>query len=285
MKFTAEQPSKLINLLVQNIKKTSKTKVKKLIKEGIVYIDGELVTETNAIVKVGQIVEIIRNKKHASKEAKPVHKTLRYRILKEDEQILVIEKPAGVPTISNDKDSIYNAISQYLDPSKEFSFIYKLGRQTSGILIFAKTATAKAYLLNQQLEKRYCALVEGHPNVAQGTIKNYLRVSEGGKTYLSTQTGGGVLAVSHYKTLKTYPKHTLLEIEKETDVKGQIRVLLSEMDCPIVGDKKYGATKNPFGRLALHLFSVLFKHPTSGKVIRLSSPTPHEFITYGRGRS
>lgn len=285
MKFVTQRSAKLIDFLAKELSNSSKSKVKKLIKDGVVYLDGEKVLQTKTMISEGQTVEINKGGKQTAKAAVEKTKPLPYKILWEDDTIIALGKTAGVNTVSStkDKNTVYHHLKTYLN-GKPATLVNYIGRQVSGILLFYKGEVLPENLQREQLEIKYCALVEGRLKEESGTVSNYLKVSEAGKVHEANEETG-VLATTNFRTLKDYAKHQLLEIEKPTHIKGQIRVHLSNLDCPVVGDKKYGATKNPFNRIALHLFSLNFKHPVTNEAIKLTYPTPNEFILYGRGRS
>lgn len=285
MKFVTQRSGKLIEFLAKELPHSSKSKVKKLIKDGMVYLDGEQIYQTAATFSAEQTIEVIKGNRAAQNQAvtsKP--RTLPFKILLEDDTLIAIEKPAGVNSISSskDKNTVYHKLKHYLQ-EQPVALVNYIGRQVSGILLFYKGKELPDTLQKEQVSIRYCALVEGQLKEEQGKISSYLKLSEAGKIYEADETTGQ-LATTMYRVLKTYAKHQLLEIEKPTHVRGQIRVHLSNLGGSIVGDKKYGATKNPFNRIALHLFSLNFTHPTSGENVKLTYPTPNEFILYGKGR-
>lgn len=125
----------------------------------------------------------------------------------------------------------------------------------------------------------YMALVEGKGLKKQGTLKNYLAESKTQQIYISNKEKGK-LAITHYKVIKEMKNQTLLEINLDTGRKNQIRVQLSNINHPIVGDKKYGATSNPIRRLGLHAHAFGFVHPKTKKKYEFKTDCPKEF--YGR---
>jgi 23S rRNA pseudouridine1911/1915/1917 synthase len=147
-------------------------------------------------------------------------------------------------------------------------------------MLFAKTPEIKEALQMNwgKTEKLYAALVEGRPPRGEGTLKSWLLETPALKVHSGPKGPGAKYAVTHYRKLKEYSKHTLLEIRPETGRKNQIRAHLSEMGCPIAGDRKYGAAGNPIRRLALHAVGLSFIHPVSGERIKLESPLPTEFF-------
>ncbi len=126
-------------------------------------------------------------------------------------------------------------------------------------------------------EKRYWALVEGRPPQESGTIRSWLRENRAQKVYSGPEGPDAKLAITHYRVEQARATCTLLDVRIETGRKNQIRVHLSELGCPIVGDAKYGAHTDPIRRLGLHSYFLAFTHPVSGERIRLRSPMPDAF--------
>lgn len=122
----------------------------------------------------------------------------------------------------------------------------------------------------------YMALVEGKGLKKQGTLKNYLAESKTQQVYISNKEKGKQ-AITHYKVIKEMKNQTLLEINLDTGRKNQIRVQLSNINHPIVGDKKYGATSNPIRRLGLHAYAFGFVHPKTKKKYEFKTDCPKEF--------
>jgi 23S rRNA pseudouridine1911/1915/1917 synthase len=140
---------------------------------------------------------------------------------------------------------------------------------------------AKSYAIEKQLEKGwsnnskiYLALTEGIPEKPEGVIESWLSETKELRVYSGPKTEDAKHAVTHYRVLKTNKQGALLEVRLETGRKHQIRVHLSEMGCPIVGDQKYGAKTKMQGRIALHAYQLAFNHPVSGKRIEFLAPSP-----------
>jgi 23S rRNA pseudouridine1911/1915/1917 synthase len=198
--------------------------------------------------------------------------------------------------------------------SKNIFVVHRLDREVSGILLFAKSEHAKRILIENwnDNEKLYWALVEGKPKHANDSIKSY--VVEGPKQKMmvvdcmgvptctpsqavASDAGKGAhvgapqqapnskfapqLATLRYKTLSHHNEYTLLEIHLETGRKNQIRVQLSSIGCPIVGDRKYGADATYIRQIRLFAFSLSFKHPITKKRVNLSLPMPKTFLNVG----
>ena len=279
MKITVKEKNTLFDFLLDKVGPTSRTKIRKLIEHGAVTLDGEKAGTPEHVLFPGQIIEIRRPTLPAP-----------FPILYEDRYLIAVEKPAGILSISTDKEhfnTFYRAVNQYVqnrsDRKERIFIVHRLDREVSGIMLFAKTPEAKEGLQKNwgETEKLYCALVEGHPPQKEGAVKSWLRESPIHKVYSSSEGPDAKYAVTHYRQVMKYPRFTLLEIRLETGRKNQIRAHLSEIRCPVVGDKRYGATGNPFHRIALHAFSLTFTHPVSGKRVRLESPIPKIFGEFG----
>ena len=280
MKIPVKEKTTLFHFLLDKLGGASKTKIRKLIKHGGVTLNGESITMPDHFLLSGQIIEI-----HRPTLPSP------FPVLYEDSSVIALEKPAGLLSIDTGEGhphTFYRAVNQYVQlrshRRERIFIVHRLDRVVSGIMLFAKTPEVKDALQKNwsETEKRYCALVENHPTRKEDTLKSWLKESPIHKVYSCPKGPDAKYAVTHYRQLEEYPRYTLLEIRLETGRKNQIRAHLSEMGCPIVGDKKYGATGNPFHRLALHAVALSFTHPLSGKRIKLESPVPPVFLKLGK---
>lgn len=205
----------------------------------------------------------------------------------EDDDVIVVDKPAGLLTMATDRErvkTVYAALRAELNqrrPSEKVFIVHRLDREASGLLVFAKSIEAKESLQKQFKDhsagRQYVAVVEGRLTPNEFSIKSYLTENAALRVYSTRQTSRGKLAITHVRVLKKNPKTTLLEVRLETGRKHQIRVHLSERGHPIVGDKTYGSRSNPINRLALHGARLEFRHPATGKILRLDSNTPQIF--------
>ncbi|MGH7929642.1 MAG: RluA family pseudouridine synthase [Candidatus Binatia bacterium] len=208
-------------------------------------------------------------------------------ILHEDRDILVVDKPAGLLTMGTDSDktrTAYFVLTDYVrkgySKSRNRIFIvHRLDRETSGILVFAKTIEAKLSLQNQwkETEKKYLAVVHGQCDKKTETITTYLAENKAHFVYSTSNTTKGRLARTAYKVLKETKDFALLEIELLTGRKHQIRVHLAGIGHAVVGDQKYGKQDRGRARLALHASSISFKHPYSGQQLTFEAKVPVYF--------
>lgn len=210
-------------------------------------------------------------------------------ILHEDRDILVVDKPPGLLTIGTDKDrerTAYYILTDYVRKGSAKSrnrifIVHRLDRETSGVLVFAKTEEAKQRLQGgwDETEKKYLAAVHGKPEKPEDTISTYLAENSAFVVYSTPNPNAGKLARTAYRTLKTAKLYSLLEVTLLTGRKHQIRVHLTGIGHPIVGDKKYGKKGDTHSRLALHASSIAFNHPYTGERVAFSARMPGYFTT------
>ena len=221
---------------------------------------------------------------------KTIRTELPFPVLYEDDYLIVIDKPAGISTSSIDGSSDVTSIMKTFirDKSKGTSsafVVHRLDKEVSGILLFAKTEELSEIIRNnwEKTEKHYYALVEGSPGKHQGTIKSWLKDDDRQKVHSVGEKEHGKFAITHYKLIKPVGNNILLDIQTETGRKNQIRVHLSDIGCPIVGDRKYGASGQFIRRIRLHACSLSFVHPVLKKKILVESPMPDGFLTVKDG--
>lgn len=202
-------------------------------------------------------------------------------IIYEDKYLIAVNKPVNLLTISTNKEhekTLYRKVSDYVKKqhkSNKIFIIHRLDKDTSGVILFAKTEEVKRKLQHnwEKTIRKYTALVEGKIN-KEGIIKNYLNETKTLLTYCTDNPKEGKLAITKYKPIITTQKFTLLDIEILTGRKNQIRVHMSYIKHPIVGDKKYGSTKNPIRRMTLHANYIKLVHPITNKELVFESNYP-----------
>jgi tRNA pseudouridine32 synthase/23S rRNA pseudouridine746 synthase/23S rRNA pseudouridine1911/1915/1917 synthase len=208
-------------------------------------------------------------------------------VLHEDKDIIVVEKPCGLLTMGTDRDksrTVHTILNDYVrkgDPRSRnrIYIVHRLDRETSGILIFAKSEAAKVFLQGhwQETDKRYLTIVYGSVTPKAGTISSYLAENSAFTVYSTPDSAAGKLSHTEYTVLKEAKGFSLLEIHLLTGRKHQIRVHLSEKGHPVVGDKKYGRAHDSYGTLALHARSISFTHPVNGKRLTFETGMPDFF--------
>lgn len=210
-------------------------------------------------------------------------------VLYEDKDILVVDKPAGLLTVATEREKSRTAHSILTDyfrtgcgrSRKRIFVVHRLDRDTSGVLIFAKSEEAKFRLQDRwkQTEKKYLAVVYGKCEKSSGTITTYLAEDKAYKVYSTSDSTKGKFAQTAYTVLRVIKGLSLLELALLTGRKNQIRVHLAGIGHPIVGDAKYGKADEPPSRMALHSRSISFKHPFSNKQLTFESKVPEFFTT------
>ncbi len=210
-------------------------------------------------------------------------------VLYEDQVILVVDKPAGLLAVATEREksrTAHSILTDYIRTGcgrcrKRLFVVHRLDRDTSGILIFAKSEEAMLRMKAQwkQTEKKYLAVVHGKCEKSSGTITTYLAEDKDYKVYSTADSTKGRLSQTAYKVLRVTKKFSLLEVVLLTGRKNQIRVHLAGIGHPIVGDTKYGNEDESQQRMALHARSISFKHPFSGIQLRFASEVPVFFTT------
>lgn len=208
-------------------------------------------------------------------------------VIYEDRDIIVVDKPAGLLTISTDREksrTAYFILTDYVRKGVAKSrnrvfIVHRLDRETSGILIFAKNDQAKFRLQEQwqDTRKQYLAVVHGHCEKPALTITTYLAENRAHGVYTTADARKGKLSRTAYKVIKETRDYSLLEIDLLTGRKHQIRVHLADIDHPVVGDERYGKEHKRQQRLALHARSISFKHPFTGEQMTFETKVPTFF--------
>jgi 23S rRNA pseudouridine1911/1915/1917 synthase len=280
LKTTVNKSLTLIEFLVELYPDSPRTRIIKLLKSGTVRINNKPVTLHSYPLVPGDIVEI---NPHSGKAARA---GLPFPVLFEDQHIIVVDKPAGKSTSSTDGSiNILEILSDYLRKQSKGKarayVVHRLDKEVSGVLLFAKSHDAMEIIKENwvKTEKHYFALVESIPEKPEGTIKSWLIEDKSQKVHSTKDTANAKFAITNYKTIKRLDKYGLLDVKTETGRKNQIRVHLSDIGCPIVGDRKYGASNDYIRRIRLHAYSLSFPHPIDGKMMTVLSPMPEGFLS------
>jgi len=208
-------------------------------------------------------------------------------ILYEDRDLLVVDKPAGLLTVGTEREkerTAYFALTDYVRKGVAKSrarifIVHRLDRDTSGVLVVAKTAAAKVGLQSgwAATQKRYLAVVHGPCATRAETITTYLAENRMHGVYSTADPAKGKWAQTAYTVLKETAGLALLDVALVTGRKHQIRVHLAERGHPVVGDTRYGPVKTAHRRLALHARSLSFRHPVTGDAFTFEAKAPAYF--------
>lgn len=279
-KFSVQKETTLLDYLLTCMSGKSRNHVKAVLTRGQVSVDGKRITRHDAPLKAGQTV-MINSKAPARFEELP------FPIMFEDKDLLVIEKPAGLLSMANEREKLrtaYRMATDYLrakDPKSRIFIVHRLDRDTSGVLVFAKTEKMKRDLQDNWdkiVEKRgYVAVVEGCPSELEGTVKSHLCETSTHLVFSAEEGRNTKEAITHYKVLQRGHGYSLVEVNIDTGRKNQIRVHMQDLGCPVAGDRQYGARSDPFGRLALHAGELIFTRPDKKKKMKFVAELPKEF--------
>jgi 23S rRNA pseudouridine1911/1915/1917 synthase len=279
----------LLQFLLSQLPGKSRTTVKSHLSHRQVAVDYHTVTHFDYPLEPGQTVTITHGR---------VPEETKYhglRILFEDPYLIVIEKEAGILSIATAKEKIlttYSILSDHVkkeDSSNRIFVIHRLDRDTSGVMVFAKSEEIQSILQrawqDAVIERTYVAVVEGEVEKDEETIRSYLKENKALVMYSTKNPEEGDEAITHYKVLKRTREFSLLEVKLETGRKNQIRVHMKDIGHPIVGDKKYGSRQNPIGRTGLHARVLSFIHPVTRTVVKYETAIPQRFLTLFRGKA
>ena len=207
-------------------------------------------------------------------------------IIYEDKDILVINKPTHLLTISTDNEkekTLFHQVYLYLkkkNKNNKVFIVHRLDKDTSGLIVFAKSEKVKKILQNnwESSIRNYVAVVNGKVEKEKDTLRSYLKETKTLLVY-STLDKDGSLAITNYQKIMGNNEYTLLSINIKTGRKNQIRVQLNDIGHSIVGDKKYGIKKDPLRRLCLHANYLEFIHPITNKKMIFDIDIPNTFIS------
>jgi 23S rRNA pseudouridine1911/1915/1917 synthase len=256
----------------------SRKQAKELLKFQSVSVRGRARVRHDTMLEAGDIVELAtRGKIDQTSLARSD-----LRIVHLDDAIVVIDKPAGLLSMGSEREkekTAHRILNEHLkalekSPRQQIFIVHRLDRETSGLMVFARTESIQATLQRnwKDVTKRYLAIVEGTPAKASGTLRDHLMESKAFKVHRVEK--GGELAITHYRVLKTFGKTALLELTLETGRKHQIRVQLVAIGHPIVGDRKYDAATDPAHRLALHSCELRLRHPITHQWMEFHNELP-----------
>jgi 23S rRNA pseudouridine1911/1915/1917 synthase len=308
LKVLSKYSGNRIDVFIQlNFSKISRTKVQNLIRTGYVKLNDYKISESSKKIKLNDVVEI---KFPLPKETFIKPQKISLDILYDDDDIIIINKPAGMvvhPGAGNHDRTLVNGLLFHyqsklsnIGGNLRPGIVHRIDKDTSGLLVVAKNDFSHNNLSKQfsthTIKRTYEALVWGVVRPKNGKINEKISRSVKNRQLMSVKKNIGKTAITNYKTLKVFqninlPKISLLECRLETGRTHQIRVHMSFKGCPIVGDKSYGRSKkkfkkidlniekniNNFKRQALHAKSLGFIHPTKNTEFFFEAKRPKDF--------
>ncbi|MBQ8192847.1 MAG: RluA family pseudouridine synthase [Bacilli bacterium] len=273
--FIVNVECELYTYLRNNISNKSKNNIKSLLKNECIFVNNKVVTKYNYLLKINDVVSI--NKK--------LDKNNELRIIYEDNDIIVVDKPTKILSISNKdekENTLYRKVSDYLKKdNKKVFVIHRLDFDTSGIIMFAKNQKIqKLYQDNWNdlaIIREYTAVVEGVTDI-KGHIESYLKQTKTLLVY-SSNNKDGYFAITDYERIANNKKYSLLKIHISTGRRNQIRCHMNDINHPIVGDSRYNSKTNPINRLCLHANYLKIVNPITKSVMEFRSDIPNEFYS------
>jgi len=308
--LTAIPPDRIDRWLVaaidrrQDAPALSRSRLKSLIQQGNVSDGSATITDPSMAVKPGHSYRIVLPPPEA---AEPEAQDLPLSVVFEDADLIVVDKPAGMtvhPAPGAPRDTLVNALIAHCGDSlsgiggvRRPGIVHRIDKDTSGLLVVAKTDRAHAALAARfaahDIDRVYRALCFGHPVPPTGRIEAAIaRHPKDRKRMAVVADPRGRHAVTHYRTVERLAGAALLECQLETGRTHQIRVHMSHVGHPLIGDPVYGrghgarlsklspgaaAATRVFGRQALHAAVLGFPHPVTGAALRFESPLPEDF--------
>ena len=276
MKELIVQENSILYDYLRNNIPGSKNNIKSLLTKELISVNGKTITKYNYELKKNDKIEI---------GAKKIESNIgKIKIIYEDKDIIVVDKPYGMLTIATEeeldnKNNLYEFILKYLkkkNSSSKLYVVHRLDKDTSGILLFSKNEKLKELLQqnwNEIAKRKYFAVVYGITK-EKGRIESFLKENDNLVTYSNKE---GKLAITEYKRIKHNNDFSLLEINIKTGRRNQIRVQLKEIGHPIVGDSKYGFKNKNYKRMLLHASKLEIINPMNGKNLSFESKIDSSF--------
>jgi len=274
-KLIVDKSDELFSYLRNNLTNLSKNNIKSLLKNGNIYVNGTSISKYNYIVNKNDIITIGNSIKTDD---------INLKIIYEDDNIIVVDKPTKLLTISNKnekEDTLYRKVSNYLKKeNKKVFVIHRLDYDTSGVIMFAKNQKVQKLYQdnwnNLAKEREYTAVVEGITD-NKGHIESYLKQTKTLLVY-SSKNKDGYFSITDYVKVSNNDNYSLLKIYISTGRRNQIRCHMSDIHHPIAGDSRYKSKTNPLGRLCLHASSLKITNPLTNGLMVFTSDVPEEFI-------
>jgi 23S rRNA pseudouridine1911/1915/1917 synthase len=290
------EPARRLLALIQSRLKLSKNESLQLIQAGGAKINGRICSKSHQMLEPGDRLEIdwirqpVVHKPSATEKS-----TASFKVVHEDQDIVVVYKPANlltVPTPHRESRTLLSMVTTHLKRNGHDDHAYcvhRLDRGVSGLLVFAKSLDVAELIRDQfaarKPERTYTAICAGRWSNAKGTIESYLTTDADLNRYSTDDQAAGELAITHFEVKQSWDDASLLEIRLETGRRNQIRVHMAEQGHPILGDPRYRPHRAehwawPYKRLALHAESLGLKHPRTGEMLKFKTSWPDEFRSF-----
>lgn len=284
--FVAKEEMPLMDFIMKSLSGISKTKAKGILTGGGILVEHDVVTRHDFNVKPGMIVEI---SKHPGGSRKSFDYTPYFDIIYEDDDVIVVNKADEVLSMGVGKSSLNmkDLLDRYFVDSRQnctAHVVHRLDARTTGLMMYAKSTEVQQLLTKDWkktiIDRRYVAVVEGEMKDEEGSVKSWLKDTESLKIISSRTDNGGKWAWTDWKLLKKGKGLSLIELHLHTGRKNQIRVHMSVLHHPILGDYKYGAKMDDIKRMCLHAYKLAFYQPRTGEPLSFETPFPAYFTSF-----
>ncbi|MBK6950652.1 MAG: RluA family pseudouridine synthase [Crocinitomicaceae bacterium] len=278
MKYHVKKNSSLLDFLKIHYAGASNSTIKSYFKNEQIKINNVLAKSQEDQLKQGDVVEVL-------KEGEKSKVKLPFKLVYEDDAILVVEKVAGVLTSGEGitkRPTLHKLVDTYLQAKSKGKIkahvVHRLDKEVIGLVLFAKSEKIVEVLQTnwKKYTKKYLALTRTKPEKPSGTIDTWLIERSLKMNVIPAEIPGAVHAITHYKWLRFEKKNSLIEVTLDTGKKNQIRVHLSHIGCPIIGDEKYGDTTKSQVRLMGFFLEIL--HPVTGKKVSWKLEPERSFL-------
>lgn len=261
----------LLKFLYNELKPTPRGKIKSYLEHRRVSVNGEVTTRFNLALHAGDTVKISMGE--GARETRGIE------IIYEDDYLLAVNKPAKLLTVATDGEKLRTAYALLSENRRGSIFVlHRLDRDTSGVLLFAKSAQVREKMQENWNEnillREYLAICEGHFEKSRGRCDTLISENRAHVMYSARE---GKRAITDYEVVSERAGYSLVRVRLSTGRKNQIRVHMKELGNPVVGDKKYGSAGNPIGRLGLHASKLAFTHPVTGKPVTIEAKPERKF--------
>jgi 23S rRNA pseudouridine1911/1915/1917 synthase len=283
--------TRLDKYVTEFVPELSRTMIQQRIADGMILVNDRQ-SKPGYLLRLGDVVHLTTAATTVI-ERKLVPMAIALDIVYEDDDLLIVNKPAGMvvhPAPGHYEDTLVNAlVARYPELAQQQDdlrpgIVHRLDRDTSGLIIVAKNRRTQVAFVEQmkqhEIEKRYIALVEGIVELERGSIDAPIGRDRRHRQQMTITAFDSREARTHFKVLERFSRHTLLVLQLETGRTHQIRVHLKAIGHPVVGDPTYGSGRVLPGvelaRQFLHASYLRFTHPISGKLIEVEVPLPPE---------
>jgi len=275
----------VLDWLTRRFPEAKKTTLRDMVTHKRVRINGSPVKSLKQAVAAGDAVEVA----DVSGPKETLGRTFRLKIVYQDSDIIVVDKPSGLLTSTHPdepRETAIELLNQYAlkhNYRAQVLLIHRIDRDASGLLVFARNDEAFGALKTQfethSIIRRYVVLVHGTPRKKKDRLVHRLLETDRGLVHITTDPRKGQEAILDYEVVASNAKYSRLMCQLYTGRKHQIRVQMTAMGHAVCCDDMYGQAPEPPGRLALHATHLTLKHPSSGKVMAFDSPPPGGFLT------